>query len=228
MRAGLRLACAWFKKKVDPPQVDCLVCGSRITKANKKGIIGVDAVFCEGKCDAWIHRTCIGRSKQSYEVLSKSESPYLHPHCMLSKQMKEIEDLKQLVKSLAENLTAAKNQILVLKANQAKSPDQPGNATELSAGDTSETVTNMEVTNSATPSVAANTTMPKSASAQADRKFNAVLYGILECSKGTKKYDRAKQDLTNVISAVSHVDREITSQNIPDCFRLGKYKESAK
>ena len=86
----------------------------------------------------------------------------------------------------------------------------------------------MEVTNSATPAVAANTTMPNSTSAQADQIFNAVLYGIPECLKGTKKYDRAKQDLTNVITAVSHVDREITSQNIHDCFRLGKYKESAK
>ena len=86
----------------------------------------------------------------------------------------------------------------------------------------------MEVTNSATPAVASNTTMPNSASAQADRKFNAVLYGLPQCSKGTKKYDRAKQDLTNVITAVSHVNREITSQSIRDCFRLGKYKESAK
>ena len=128
---------------------------------------------------------------------------------------------------MAENLSAAKKQILALKANQAESPDQPGNATELSAGDTPKTVTNMEVTNSATPAVASNTTMPNSASAQADRKFNAVLYGLPECSKGTKKYDRAKQDLTNVITAVSHVD-QITSQNICDCFHLGKYKESAK
>ena len=122
---------------------------------------------------------------------------------MLSKQTKEIEDLKQLVISLAENLSAAKNQIIALKANQAESPDQPGNATELSAGDTPETVTDMEVTNSATPAVAANTTVPNSASAQTDQKFNAVLYGIPECSKGTKKYDRTKQDLTNVISNVT-------------------------
>ena len=42
----------------DLPKVDCLVCGSRITEANKEeDIAGDDAVFCEGKCDAWIHRT---------------------------------------------------------------------------------------------------------------------------------------------------------------------------
>ena len=112
-------------------------------------------LFCEDKYDAWIHRSCIGQSKQSYEALNDSESPYLCPHCVLNKQTKKIEDLKQLVKSLAKNLSAAKNQILTLKANQAEPPDQPGNATKLSARDTSETVTNMEVTNSATPAVAA-------------------------------------------------------------------------
>ena len=97
------------KKKVDPPQVDSLVFGSRITEANEEeGITGDDTVFCEGKCDAWIHRTCIGLNKQSYEALSESEPSYLYPHCMLSKQMNEIKDLKQLVKSLAENLSAAK------------------------------------------------------------------------------------------------------------------------
>ena len=85
----------------------------------------------------------------------------------------------------------------------------------------------MEITNSATPAVAANTTMLNSTSSQADRKFNAVLYGIPECLKGTKKYDQAKQELTNVVSTVSHVDREITLQNIRDCFHLGKYKECA-
>ena len=84
------------KKKVDPPQVDCLVCGSRITEANEEhGITGDNAVFCEGKYDAWVHRPCIGLSKQSYEALSELESPYLCPHCMLSKQTKEIEDLKR-------------------------------------------------------------------------------------------------------------------------------------
>ena len=34
------------KKKVDPPQVDCLLCESRITEANEEeGITGDNAVF---------------------------------------------------------------------------------------------------------------------------------------------------------------------------------------
>ena len=80
----------------------------------------------------------------------------------------------------------------------------------------------MEVTYSVTPTVAVNTTKPNSISIQANWKCNAILYGIPEYSKGTKKYDWAKQDITNVISNVSHVDSTITSQSIYDFFRLGK------
>ena len=35
--------------------------------------------------------------------------------------------------------------------------------------------------------------------------MQCCMVAIPECSKGTKKYDQAKQDLTNVISTVSHV-----------------------
>ena len=82
----------------------------------------------------------------------------------------------------------------------------------------------MEVTYSVTPAVAVNITKPNSISVQADWKCNAILYGIPEYSKGTKKYDWAKQDLTNVISTVTHVDSEITSQSIHDFFHLGNIR----
>ena len=105
---------------------------------------------------------------------------------------------------MTENLSAAKEQILALKANQAESPDQPGYATELSGGDTPETVTNMEDTNSATPAVAANTTMPNSVSAQADRKFNAVLYGIPEFRKEQRNMTKLSKTLP-MLSPLSHM-----------------------
>ena len=56
-----------------------------------------------------------------------------------------------------------------------------------------------------TCAVAANTTKPNSLSAQADWKYNAVLYGTPECLKGTKNYDWPKQDLINVISVLFHM-----------------------
>ena len=69
--------------------------------------------------------------------------------------------------------------------------------------------------------------MPNRASTQADRKFNAVLYGIPECSKGTKKHDQPKKDLTNVISAISHVDRELLQLIHKISVWRNMYKESS-
>ena len=145
-----------------------MVHGNKITEANKEeGITGDDAVFCEVKCNAWIHRVSIRLRKQSYEALSESESQYLCPHCMLSKQTEEIKDLSSWSYYWLRIFLQPKTK-LALKANQAESSEQPGNATELFAGDTLETVANIEVTNRATPAVVANTAMPNSTSAQAD------------------------------------------------------------
>ena len=94
---------------------------------------------------------------------------------MLSEQTKEIKDLKQLVKSLAKNLSTAKNQLLILKANQAGSPKEHDNATELLQVISLRLTQTWKVTNSATPAVAANTTEPNSLSVQADQKYSAAL-----------------------------------------------------
>ena len=124
---------------------------------------------------------------------------------------------------MAETLSVAKNQILALKANQAESPDQPGNTTELSAGNISETVTNIEVTNSAVPLLQLLHTLL----CQIAPVLKLIKNSMQCCmvSLNVRRVQRNMQDLTNVISAVSHVDHEIT---ICDCLSLGKYKESAK
>ena len=166
-----------------------MVCGHKITEANKEGAItGDDAVFCEGKCNAWLHRTCIGLC--NYMKLLVSQSLHIFVLIVISKQTKEIEDLKHLVKSLAEKLSAAKNKSLVLKANQAGSPKEHDNTTERSASAISGTDTNMEVTNSTLLQLLPTPlNQIRSLNVQADRNYNAVLYGIPECSKGIKKYN---------------------------------------
>ena len=48
---------------------------------HNKGEPGDDAMYCEGKCDTWIHRKCAGLSKQQYEALTEEDAPYISPHC---------------------------------------------------------------------------------------------------------------------------------------------------
>ena len=40
----------------------------------------------------------------AYKALSESDSPYLCPRCMINKQTQEIDSLRQLVKSLTNDL----------------------------------------------------------------------------------------------------------------------------
>ena len=55
-----------------------------------------------------------------------------------------------------------------------------------------------------------------------DRKYNIVLYGMRECSKGTNRSVRTKQDLEKVTKTLAGIDKDIGSQNVRDCFRLGE------
>ena len=108
-----------------------------------------------------------------------------------------------------------------MKANHAGSSEEHDNATELSTSDILKTDTNVEVTNSAAPTVASNTTYPIIS------LFKLIKNTMQSCMVSLKVQRNMS---ANVISTVSHVhvDSEITSQNICDCFCLGKYKESAE
>ena len=56
-----------------------------------------------------------------------------------------------------------------------------------------------------------------------ERKFNIVVYGINECSKGTPRHRRLQSDLSSVVSVLSKLDNNIQPQSIKDCYRLGKF-----
>lgn len=60
------------------------------------------------------------------------------------------------------------------------------------------------------------------------RKFNVVLFGLNECSKGTKKIEREKSDLINATKVVTDLDSSIQSHSIRDTIRLGKYNPSGR
>ena len=63
---------------------------------------------------------------------------------------------------------------------------------------------------------------------QNDRKFNIVVYGIDECSKGTPKNERLNHDLDKVTSIITKGENSISPLSIRDLVRLGKYHEQLK
>ena len=94
-----------------------------------------------------------------------------------------------------------------MKANQAGSFEEHDNATELSTSDIPKTDTNVEVTNSAAPTVASNTTCPIIS------VFKLIKNTMQSCMVSLMVQRNMS---ANVISTVSHVhvDSEITSQNV--------------
>ena len=60
------------------------------------------------------------------------------------------------------------------------------------------------------------------------RKFNVVLFGVEESSKGTMRLEREKSDINNTAGILSDLDNSVQSHSIRDTIRLGKYKPSRR
>jgi len=73
---------------------------------------GDDALLCEGECQAWVHRMRVGLNKQTYEALTKEDSPYLCPHCNIGAQTRIIQDLK-ISSQLDETLKQMESRLLL-------------------------------------------------------------------------------------------------------------------
>ena len=66
---------------------------------------GEDAIFCDGECQIWLHRKCVGLTKNAFRLIGKSKEPS-NNHCK-----KVISEPKELVKYLSNKLSCLENQI---------------------------------------------------------------------------------------------------------------------
>ena len=66
---------------------------------------------------------------------------------------------------------------------------------------------------------------PKSAisAASNERKFNLVLYGVDECSEGTRCHERAGKDRKTALKKLRVILTSLEDYSIRDCIRIGKY-----
>ena len=142
---------------------------------------------CEGNCNAWVHKTCLGLNKQAYDALSESDSPYLCPHCMINKQTQEIDSLKQLVKASTNDLALIKN--------RSSASGENLNQSSASYND-SGTVTNKDTIAGSSPNRYQTTFNSSMNYPSTDRKFNVIVYGIDENPPNTKRHARLKNDIS--------------------------------
>ena len=79
----------------------CDICCNEVieTESNTE-----DALFCEGACQKWVHRSCAGVTRFHFEKLSKSDDPWYCPCCTVVSQNKQIDTLKCKIESLTAEL----------------------------------------------------------------------------------------------------------------------------
>lgn len=188
----------------------CPVCESAILESTEDSqSSGDEAVFCEGKCEAWFHRKCAGLSKTAYTMASESESPFYCMYCLQVLHANEIAELKAQISSLTS------------KVAQFLAPEQLQNSH-------SDVSTNIQPLRKASESSNRSREEASTKKQFPDRKYNVVVYGIQECAEGTSKTDRNKHDVKHVLPVFSKLDEEIQALSIRDCLRLGKYKPNSQ
>ena len=195
--------------EVEVPSV-CPVC-EQVVKEPSDDVKdpGDEALFCEGKCEAWYHRKCVGLSKCAYDSASESDTPFYCLFCMQMFYNNVIAELKDQISSLTSKL----NQSLTETTSQP--PAIP-------------TLDYNPAATTTSPSSSANApphkpSAPVASSRQdSTRKFNIVLFGLEECSKGTKKIDREKADLNNAAEVLTGLENTVQPHSIRDTIRLGK------
>lgn len=205
-------------KKGSKGQFTCPICEDNILdQVGSKP--GEDSIFCDGTCATWLHRRCAGLNKEAFKTICKSINPFYCPHCKLGKQDEELQSLRESVAELSRQVASITGELASLK-NLA-----PFTRAAATGGSYARAVSNDQMAPSSGNTATDTTISPNLAPAHApyERKFNLLIFGMKECSKGTLKRQRDQSDLDEVSQILSTVDPSMSSNSIHDYFRLGKY-----
>ena len=189
----------------------CPICEDTIKEPSKHKK-GEDSIYCEGYCDAWIHRRCAGLSSTNFKTLREAgdDQTFFCLYCELQAHKAEIENLISSFTELQKQLFDLKRKLEAIQApateqsSRSRAPMSFTSATKVAHKLHSERANNTE------------------------RKFNLVIYGIDECSQKTNRQLRMKRDLENAIEELSAADDEIEPSDVKDLYRLGKYDSKSE
>ena len=73
-------------------ETECAICLEMILDSSTK-LEGEDSIFCEGECQMWLHRKCVGLPDPAFKSLIKSSKPFRCFQCSLLGHSNEIQDL---------------------------------------------------------------------------------------------------------------------------------------
>ena len=205
----------------------CPICLDPIIDATED-TEGQEAIYCESTCNGWIHRQCAGLSRILFKAYEDGDDPFYCPRCHLTLQEQQLLELKLTIDGLKKEVTDLKADISqpneVSRSQNINKESQPATQLASSSHKTPDTGNTQQQ---------AATTMKSNKpggedKTREDRKFNIVIYGIQECSKGTPRNERLAHDLDKVTNLVTQGENSVSPLSIRDLLRLGKYHDQSK
>ena len=124
-------------KRATKSTTKCDVCAAAIVEGKE------DALQCDGACQMWFHRYCVGMSQSQFKHLASTSKPFVCPFCshdvhqaVVCELQSEITALKNEVKALSEAKQALCDEVRLLKATVATldTHNEPEEARTASAG----------------------------------------------------------------------------------------------
>ena len=206
----------------------CLICDDPILEARGRRK-GHDAIFCEGQCQAWLHRGCAGLSKSAFEAHANSNAEFHCSTCRITLLEATVATLKKEFYELKSALLATTTnprscqEYDVREVDTQHVPSPKSYASAVTRG-----ISSLPTKPSNEPSSLLLAKVPIQDRSIADKKFSIVLYGVKECHKGTARPSRFKHDLDCACKVLSELDNSVSIQSIRDVVRLGKYNQDRK
>ena len=212
------------KSGVVKSQVNCGICLQPVID-NSESEDGHDAIFCEGMCQCWLHRGCIGLSKSWFDHFVSTSDKFLCCHCCYDSLCSVIHKVKESIALLAgklndfiSDLKPLRDKLLSLNLSSLTNDPQDGHVSDIQGP-------NNHITQSRDTQGPNNHIIQRRDNSpnKYECRFNLIVYGLPECPQGTPKQTRSSDDLQNVVSTLSSIYPTVDDTSVRDCFRLGKY-----
>ena len=107
--------------------VVCSVCCQPIVDGKDQ------ALFCDGICQKWSHRYCVGVPSSHFEALSSSDKPFLCYLCCQSAQEEQLSDMKRIIDHLKEEVSCLKSTLKLRDGDDGSKPVESDTAQGLSS-----------------------------------------------------------------------------------------------
>ena len=225
------------KSTEKPKPTDCDLCCRHIVEGKE------DAIQCEGGCGLWFHRYCAGVSVSHFKELSNSPEPFVCYACYQRSQLVVTKELRSEVAHLKEEISKLAEQLARLSSapvlqdettvshlptsNVNKSGSSSNVPTYVAAMKQSGDPANPSTSNTYTQPAfvrAPNVNVERKANA-VDKRFNIVIYGLVECPKGSPRHMRISYDTNLACKTIKSVCPDLSDYAICDCLRIGKYSD---